>query len=297
MNTTDLDTFISVVMAGSFAEAARQKGIDPSLVSRSIAALENELGFRLLNRTTRKVSLTEAGQAYFERISTLLAEMEEARDASRNLSSSPQGTLRVTTSVAFGHHKIVPLLGKLTALCPDLKVELILTDSVVDLVAERIDVAIRLGPRLDTGFAGFPLLRSRYKICASPGYITAHGAISSAHDLSNHQCLLFPLQGYRSRWLYRDQNGVEGEVNIDGTIVISSALGLLQATLDGVGPCLLADWLVDDYLKKGTLVEICPHLEWSATDFETAAWVLYPTRKYLPQKTRFFIDFIKEHAC
>lgn len=293
METKDLQMFVDAARAGNFAEVARQRGIDASLVSRSIASLEQELGFRLFQRTTRRVALTESGQHYFDKIIPLLEEMEEARDLSRNLSSMPKGTLRVTTSTAFGQIKIIPLLGELRTQCPELSIELVLNDANVDLVAERIDVAIRLGPRLDTGFVGFPLLKTRYQVCASPGYLKREGHPGTPQELKQRSCLLFPFQGFRSRWLYKQREDQIEEVAIRGDIVISSALGLLQATLAGLGPCLLADWLVEEKILGGELIDLFPDYQWTATDFETAAWLLYPSRDRLPLKTRIFVDFIK----
>lgn len=294
MDTHALTTFIDVARHGSFAAVARLRNIDPSLISRIIGALEDELGFRLFQRTTRRLGLTEAGHAYLERITPLVEELALAGEAAQVLTRQPQGSLRVTTSVAFGNKCIVPLLREFRERYPELSIELLLTDARLDLVGDRIDLAIRLAPRLDTELAGLRLFPTHYRVCASPDYLQRTGAIGHPSELSARDCPVFPFAGFRSRWHFRDAAGEVCDVAIRSSVVISNALGLLEAALDGLGPTLLAHWLVDQHLASGRLVDLFPGHEVSATDFQTAAWVLYPSRAYLPLKVRVFIDFLKE---
>jgi DNA-binding transcriptional LysR family regulator len=298
MNLDQLQTFIHVARTGSFAAAARSEAVDPSLISRAVANLEDSLGFRLFQRTTRALSLTEAGAAYLARIAPLAEEMQLAREQALQLTQEPQGQLRVTSSVSFGQMCIVPHLAAFRAAYPKLALELILTDSVVDLVAERIDVAIRLSARVDSGYIGQELLRTRYRVVASPGYVARHGKLAHPRDLTGRDCASFPIAAFRHKWRFRAAEAAADdvfEVPINSSITISSGLALRQAAIDGLAPSLLAQWLVDDALLDGRLVDLFPGFEATATDFQTAAWILYPSREYLPLKVRAFTEHLK--AC
>jgi DNA-binding transcriptional LysR family regulator len=300
MQLDHLQTFIQVARAGSFAAAARSAGVDPSVVSRTVGLLERSLGFRLFERTTRAMSLTEAAHAYLDRVAPLVEELELAAEQSLRSTQAPQGQLRVTASVSFGQRCIVPHLGAFRARYPQLALELVLTDSVVDLVAERIDVAVRLSPRVDSGFIGQELMRTHYRVVASPQYVAAHGLPRHPKDLAQHDCAVFPIAGFRTKWRFRrklrgkpDESAEVLEVPIQSSLTISSALALRQAAIDGLAPSLLAQWLVDDALADGRLVDLLPAYQATATDFQTAAWVLYPSRAYLPNKVRAFTEHLK----
>ena len=293
MELSSLQIFAEVMRRGSFAAVARDRDVSPSAISRSVAALENELGLRLFQRTTRRLAPTEAGALYFARIEPLVGELEQARQAAADVRERPSGILRVTASVAFGQTCLVPLLPELNRRYPELSLELLLTDSNLDMVAERIDVALRLGPRSDGRLIGLRLFETRYRVCASPDYLARAGAVAAPEDLRARPCLVFALPGYRSRWIFLDRAGRRSEVPIEGRFVISSALALRDCALNGLGPALLADWLIGDDLSSGALVDLFPGHRVTATDFDTAAWLLYPSRAYLPLKVRAFIDFVR----
>ena len=294
MDLAVLQTFVDVVKRGSFAAVARDRNIDPSSVSRAIAGLEKELGIRLLQRTTRQLSLTEAGRIYFQRIDLLVEEMQQARHAAADMSGQPRGTLRVTTSVAFGLKVIVPVLPEFRALYPELVVDLVLTDRNVDLFAERIDLAIRLGLLTDSTLIAQQLLQTRYYVCASPQYLKRAGYPEEPGDLTDHNCLRFPLPGFRSQWKFRDAEHSISEVPVSGDTIISNAIALQQCAIAGMGVALLPNWLVEDDFKSGALVNVFPDYEVVATEFDTAAWLVYPSRSYIPLKLRVFIDFTKQ---
>ncbi|NER51010.1 MAG: LysR family transcriptional regulator [Symploca sp. SIO1A3] len=293
MDLSVLQIFVEVIRQGSFAAVARERNIDPSSVSRTIAGLEKELGVRLFQRTTRRLSPTEAGTAYFERIEPLIEEMQQAINATIDISGKPKGTLRVTASVSFGQKCIVPLLPEFGAMYPELTVDLLLTDAVVDLLAERIDVAIRLGLLADSTLISQQLLRTYYRVCASPQYLQQCGYPQQPKDIQQHNCLLFPLPGFRSRWIFRNSKGITSEVPVQGRTIISNAIALEQCAIAGMGLTLLPNWLIDDDLEAGTLVDVFPSYEVTATDFSTAAWLLHPSRAYIPLKVRAFIEFLK----
>lgn len=292
-----LTLFIAVMRQGSFAAVARDRNIDPSSVSRAIAALETELGTRLFQRTTRRLSPTEAGSKYFERIEPLLEEIQQANNLATETSEHLGGTLRITASVAFGLKCIVPILPRLEAKYPDLTVDLLLTDAVVDLLAERIDVAVRLGRLADSTLIAQRLMKTHYRVCASPSYLVQAGIPHQPEAITEHNCLLFPLPGFRSRWLFKHRDKSKSqtarEVAVSGRTMISNAIALQRCALSGMGIALLPHWLVDDDIQSGSLVDLFPTCEVTATDFNTAAWLVYPSRIYVPQKARVFIDFLK----
>lgn len=292
MDLETLQTFLAVVRHASFARAAGERDLDPSSVSRSIARLEAELGVRLFQRTTRRLSLTEAGETYLKQVEPLVEELIAAGQAARDFAAQPRGRLRVTTSESFGQKCIVPLLPKLARDLPEIAIDLVLTDANLDLVAERLDLAIRLGPRRDDSLIGRKLFDTRYRVCASPGYLAQHAPIRKPSDLAGHACLLMPLRGFRTRWIFKDRKGKRTTVPVDGRMVISNAMALRTCALQGLGPALLSDWLIDDAVAAGELIDLFPGFKVTATDFETAAWLLYPNRSYLPRKVRAFIDFL-----
>jgi DNA-binding transcriptional LysR family regulator len=291
MDTEDLRLLMAVAGAGSFAAAARIRGTDPSSVSRAVAAVERRLGLRLFQRSTRRLSLTEAGEAYLRRVEPLLDELDQARDEAQATGRGPLGTLRLTASVAFGQRCLVPLLAEFRERFPQLALELLLTDANLDLVAERIDLAVRLGPAPTGDVIARRLLATRYRVCAAPGYARGR-PLAGPEELSGVDCLLFLLPEYRSRWRFRDPAGRTVEVAVQGSLALSNALALRECALAGMGPALLADWLVGEDLARGALVDLFPDHEVAATEFATAAWLLYPSRSYLPRKVTATIDFL-----
>lgn len=293
MTLNDLAIFVDVMRLGSFAAAARRRDLDPSSVSRLVAGLETELGFRLFQRSTRRLAATEAGARYFERVAPLVADLARAEQEARDLVAQPSGLLRVSAPVSFGLTHLVPLLPGLRAAYPDMVVEMIFDDAMVDLLAGGIDVAVRLGPRQEADLVGTLVMQTHYRVCASPDYLTRAGPIAVPSQLAAHGCLVFPIPGFRSAWRFRDGAGAESTVPVTPAVVLSSGLALRQAALDGLGPALLADWLVSEDVAAGRLVDLFPEFAVTATDFETAVWVLYPSRAYVPQKTRVFIDYLK----
>ena len=294
MELSVLQTFVDVVRHGSFAAVARERNIDPSLISRAIAGLEKELGFRLLQRTTRKLSLTEAGMTYLQRIEPLLEEMQQAVTMAADISGQPRGILRLTTSVAFGLKVLVPLLAEFRSKYPELVIDLVLTDRNVDLLAERIDVAIRLGILEDSSLIAEQLIQTRYRVCASPQYLDSQGHPTHPTQIQSYNCLLFPLVGFRSKWMFRDAAQNEIDVPVYGDTIISNAIALQQCAIAGMGLALLPNWLIDEDLMTGTLVDVFPRYDVTATEFWTSAWFVYPSRSYVPLKVRALIDFLKQ---
>jgi DNA-binding transcriptional LysR family regulator len=295
MNVDALRLFAETARRGSFAAIAKDRDLDPSSVSRVIAGLEADLGLRLFQRTTRRMTLTEAGDIYLRKIEPLLDELDRARDEALNVSRIPSGTLRLSASVTFGQIRLLPLLPAFRKFYPDLKLDLVFTDANVDLVAERIDLAIRLAPAVEGDLIATKLVDTHYRIVASQSYRQSASPLTKPSDLANHKCLLFPFRAFRNNWFFRDGRGRIEEIPIQSDITISNALGLREAAIAGLGPTLLPDWLVGNDIKEGRLIDLFPGHEVTATTFETAAWLIYPSRVYLPNKVRVMIDFLKEN--
>ncbi len=297
MHLESLRTFAEVVRLGSFAAAARALDASPSAVTRTIAALEAELGARLLQRTTRKLALTAGGEAYLAQVQPLLEELDAAGDALRAGAGQVHGVVRLTASVAFGQVMLVPLLPALHQAYPGLQVELLLSDAVVDLVLQRVDIALRLAPSADASLIGQRLRPMHYRVVASPAYLRKHCRPRHPQDLADCPCLRFPLPGYRTQWSFRARAGAEAsqplDVPVGGWLVVSSALALRQSALDGLGPALLADWLVLDDIEAGRLVDLFPKWEATATQFDSAVWLLYASRVHVPQRVRATIEFLR----
>lgn len=296
MDTEHLKTFVEVVQQGGFAAAARKFDIDPSVVTRAVAALEKDLGLRLLERTTRQIMLTEAGRVYYENAGKLLQDLRQAADEARDVAGSPAGIVRVTTSVTYGYAVVLPLLPALRKAHPALEVDLQLSDSIVDLLAERVDVALRLRQESDTSLIGVRLAKIRYHVCASPDYLKRRYGPATPAELGERDCLRCSLRDYRMQWKFRDAAGVVQTVKISGWLVVSNSLALHRAALDGHGPALLADWLVADDLAAGRLIDLFPDHEATPTDFDNSVWLLYPSRAYTPKRVRAFIEFMKKQV-
>ncbi len=293
MNLDHLNAFAQVARLGSFAAAARTLDVDPSSISRAIAVLETDLGVRLLQRSTRRMELTQAGLRYRARIEPVLEELAQAGEEASSFGAEPKGLLKISASVAFGQRRLTPFLAEIRKAYPALAVELLLTDDRVDLIAEGVDLAIRLGPVADADMIVSKLMPTRYRVVASRSWCKANPGLATPASLSGVPCLRFNLPDFRTQWLFRAPDKTVLTVPVSGDIVISSALALREAALAGLGPALLADWLIGDDLKAGRLVDLFPHHQATATDFDTAAWLVYPSRTFLPRKVRVAIDILK----
>lgn len=296
MDTDLIGLCIAVARRGSFAAVARERGVDPSAVSRQVAALEASLGFAVFERTTRRLSPTEAGRVYLARVADPLAALEAAREAGADVVAAPAGLLRVTTSVAFGERWLVPRLAAFHTAYPAIEIDAVLTDATLDLSAEGIDVALRLGPRPSGTGVASRLMATRYHAVAAPDYLDRRGRPDAPLDLAGHDCLVFPLSGYRTRWRFREPGGMAEGVAVHPTLTVSNALALRRAALEGMGVALLAGWTVADDLAAGSLIDLFPSLEASAADFDTAVWIVRPTGAYTPRKATALVDHLRASA-
>ena len=296
MDLSALSLALRVADLGSFAAAARDAGVDPSSASRAVASVEGAVGVRLFHRSTRRLSPTAEGAAYLRRVAPLVEEMEAARLDAREGRDRATGRLRITASVAYGTRRIVPALAALREAAPDLEVEMILSDAMLDMVADGIDLAVRLAPAPSGDLICARLHPTAYRVVASPGWAAAHGRPAAPDALSAVACLRATVVGHRDAWRFRDAAGAESVVAVAGPLLMSSPLALHDAAVAGMGPALLADWLIGDAVEDGRLVDLFPGHAVTATTFDTAAWLLYPSRAYLPAKVRVAMDVLRGAA-
>jgi DNA-binding transcriptional LysR family regulator len=280
--------FTKVVESASFAAAARHFGMSPAMVSKHVQSLEERLGVRLLNRTTRRVSATEVGQSYYEHCQRILAEMEQADRAAGDLQTAPRGLLRVTAPVSFALRHLGPAIAEYLAAYPDVSIELSLDDPYVDLVEERFDLAIRVGRLADSSLMSRKLCSVTMMLCAAPAYLQAKGAPQAPSDLTKHNCLVYTYTTPQSAWRFVDQKGNEHVVRISGRFLANNGDALRALALKGVGVILAPDFIVDEDVAAGRLIQLLPDY----TTQETPVHAVYPHGRLLSAKTRTFIDFI-----
>ena len=292
MDLSALELFIDVMQQRSFAAVARSRNIEPSSVSRAIAKLERDLNLRLFQRSTRKLQPTEAGQLYFDRVFPAVAELTAAQQQAMEVSQTPRGTLRMTAPAVFAEKQLTPLLPEFARRYPDLRVELLLVDAYLDLIAERIDVAIRVGAFRDSTYRLLKLRSMEFYICAGPGYLQEHGVPKKPEEIVDHSCLLFPRRDYSLSWLFTGGTGEVTEVPIQGQYLITNSAVILGSAIANMGLTLLPDWLVEKDIATGQLIRLFSNYIVTATDFNSAVWLLYPSQAFLPKKTQVWIDYL-----
>ncbi len=279
--------FAKVVDSASFAAAARHFGMSPAMVSKHVQTLEERLGARLLNRTTRRVSATEAGQDYYERAVRILAEMEDAESVAGDMQSSPRGQLRITAPVSFGTHLLAPIVADYLVQYPDVSIDLSLDDPYVDLLEKRFDLGIRFGHLANSSLIARKLYALETYLCAAPAYLAKNGAPHVPADLAKHRCLIYTHAAPQNVWSFVGRDGKEEDVHISGRFQANSGDVLLPPALRGCGLLLAPDYLVEDHIKAGRLVRIMPEYR----THETPVYAVYPSRN-LSAKSRTFVDFL-----
>lgn len=278
--------FTAVVDLGSFAKAAEKLDLSRGMTSRYVAQVEAHLGIRLLNRTTRRLSLTEAGNDYYQRASQVLAMVEEAERAAMQKAVEPRGTLRINIPVTFGARHLGEAIHAYLTRFPQVKIDMTLNDRVVDLVEEGFDLAVRITRRIDPSLVARPLTRARMVACASPGYIKKHGAPKSPVELAQHNCLSY---AYSDDWHFTGR-GQDHIVKVTGNLLGNNGDIICNAAAAGLGVIVQPTFLVHELLRTKKLVRI---LEGWELDVLTI-YAVYPNRQFLPLKVRSFIDFLVE---
>ena len=284
-----MQVFAKVASLGSFSAAARALGISQSMATKHVDAIEDRLGAQLLHRTTRRLTLTDAGQRFLDACERILVEIEEADAEAAADVAEPRGTLRLNAPLSFGFRQVVPALAEFAALNPQLSVDLGLTDRFVDLVEEGWDLAIRLGTLGDSAMIARRLAPAMVVLCASPDYLARHGVPQTLADLAGHNCLGYtlPTAASAGRWLFGADGSVPVAVN--GNLRANNGDALRAAALAGQGLIYQPTFLVAEDLRAGRLV--CVHLDAAPFRFGSVYAVYAPTR-HVPAKVRSFIDFL-----
>lgn len=278
--------FVKVVELGSFARAAERLDISTSACSRLVAELEQHLDTRLLNRTTRRLSLTETGRDFHARAVEILAELDEAEQAARARAARPSGRLRVNAAVIFGERHLAPLAGEFLALHPDVTLDLTLVDRVVDIVEEGFDCAIRIGGTGSLDLVARKLATTRSIVCASPAYLKRHGTPQRPADLLGHNCLRYTYLSAEQEWRFTDTPSLA----VRGTLESNHGGFLCAAAVSGVGIATLPSFIAGPEVIAGRLVPILAEYVQRPIPIHG----VYPTRKHVPAKVRAFLDFLAE---
>ncbi|MHC6157226.1 LysR family transcriptional regulator [Bradyrhizobium elkanii] len=288
---TSLTAFVRVVDSGGFSAAGRKLNMSTTTVSNHVQSLEDRLGARLLNRTTRKVSLTEVGQAYYDRCVQILADIEQADNIAGAQQSVPRGTLRIFTNTHLVQF-LSPAVAEFLASYPEVKVDLTIGERNADLIDENYDLAVRMVPPPDSSLIVRTIATWRHVLCCSHGYIEQHGKPTLLADLSARNCMRHANYPYGDEWRFADRKGTPAAVRVSGNLISNSGETLKLAALAGVGVFLAAGFLVRDELESGQLVRLLPEYR----PVELTMNAVYPHRHHLSAKVRTFIDLLVHHA-
>ncbi len=287
---TAMRVFTKVVEQGSFARAAERLDLSTSAVSRHVNDLEAHLNARLLNRTTRKLSLTESGQAFFERCIQLLSDLEEAETLAGCSTAVPRGTLKLTCAINFGIRYLASAIGVFQQRYPDAHFDVSLSDRFVDLVDKGFDLAVRIGEAGNSNLVARKIGEMRLICCASPAYLKQRGIPHHPADLAAHNCLVYAYLSSKNHWVFQDKSGHLIDVPIKGSVEANNGEMLIAVAEQGIGIVLEPDFSARIALKAGSLVPIL-------SDYQprpTTIYAVYPSRRHLSAKVRTFVDFLSE---
>lgn len=291
MNGIEFDqitAFLATVDHQGFTTAGKALGRDGSILSRRVTALERRLGVRLLERTTRRLALTEAGEAFYRRMSVTMQTMIEIERDVTEGATIVHGTLRVALPATFGRMWVAPIIPRFLKLYRGIRIETSYEDRYVDLIAETFDVAVRIGSLADSRLIARKIAPDRRILCASPGYLAMYGMPGSPADLSRHACLGFRSPVSHSTWNLRNGQNVAA-IRISGLLVTDDACSLVQAAVAGTGIAMVSDWLAGPELCDGRLVAVLP--DWTI-DSDDAVHIVHASANLVPAKTRAFVDWL-----
>ena len=283
-----MNVFVKVVEQGSFVKAAARLNVSTSAVSRHVAELEAHLTTRLLNRTTRRISLTESGQAYFERALHLLADLEEAEAVVSSSTVTPRGTIRLTCSTSFGVPHLAPAIGAFQARYPEVRFDISASNHFVDLVEDGLDLAIRIGDLGNPNLIARKIGTMRLVACASADYLKRSGTPKHPNDLVTHNCFTYEYAPVKNQWRFQDRKKNEIKVRIDGSVHANNGEMLAAIAVAGAGIALEPDFIVKPLLESGALIEILPNFRPAPYNI----YAVYPSRRHLSAKVRTFVDFL-----
>ncbi|QAZ40998.1 LysR family transcriptional regulator [Methylibium sp. Pch-M] len=286
---TEMQVFAESVKRGSFSAAGRQLNLSPSAISKLLSRLESRLGVRLINRTTRSLSLTEGGERYFKRCLEILTDIESAEDSLTSFVREPTGTLRINSTQGFAKHQLLEVMAEFQERYPRLTLELQITGQAVDLIDEGVDLAIRLGELRDTSLVGRKLGESRRLVCASPQYLKARGRPTRPSDLLDHDCLRLSTSDLFNQWHFSSATGPE-LVNVQGHFVTDNVDVLHEYARLGGGIVRLSAFMVAKDIAAGRLEPLLTdyHIE------RQLIYAVYPHRRHLPAKVRVLLEYLTE---
>ncbi len=283
-----METFVCVLESGSFSAAARRLNLGQPAVSKSIAQLEEHLGVGLLLRSTRGLTPTEAGTAYYQRAKRAIEEAHEADLAARGAGSGLHGTLRVSAALTFARLHVLPHLGTFLAANPQLDIDIVLDDRTVNLVEQGIDVALRMGALPDSNLVARKLAQCRRLVLATPGYLQRHGAPLTPSDLAQHQAVIFTQAGGGEHWAFKQGSTVQS-VTVNGRVRVSAAEGVRTAVLAHLGLALTSEWMFAAELASGDVVPLLEQWQLPPLDL----WAVFPTGRLASAKARAFVEFVE----
>ena len=287
-SVADIAVFVRVVERGSFTLAADDLALSRAVVSKYLSRLEERLGVRLLNRTTRRLSLTEAGAALFEASRAALEKMDEAQAEIARFQSEPRGRLKVSAPMSFGILHLAPALADFTRQHPAVGLDLKLDDRFVNLVEEGIDVAIRIGVLTDSSLVARKLATTRSIVCASPQYLAEHGEPETPEDLASHNCLLYSYLSTANVWRFTAPDGREVPVAVTGNLRVNNGMVNTEAALAGMGILMTPTFYVGDLVRTGKLRQVLEGYRLP----DLGIHAVYPQRAHVPPKVRVFVDFL-----
>jgi DNA-binding transcriptional LysR family regulator len=285
-----IEAFVRVAECGSFSQAAQRLHSSKSVVSRQVGALEAELGARLIHRTTRALTLTEAGRSYFERATRILADLDEANASVGQLQSAPRGQLRVNAPMSFGFLHLASAVPDFLNRYGDVELELIMNDRFVDLVEEGFDVAVRIGKLEDSSLVARRLAPMRRTVCAAPSYLQRRGIPDSPEDLKSHECLCYSNVGMTQEWRFVRPDGRPWPIEVHGRLHANNGDALRVAALQGFGLAVLPRFLTGRDVQSGALVSVLEPF----MPQDSAVYAVYPHARHLSPKVRAFVDFLAE---
>ncbi len=288
-NLSRVDIFLQVVKQNSFSAAARYLNMSAPAVSKQVQALEHQLGVKLLNRTTRQLTLTEEGALYADRAKRAMDDLREAERQILDLKSCPTGLLRVNAPLSFGIQYLTEPIAAFAKQYPDVVVEVNFDDRFVDVIAEGYDVVVRIGTLKDSSLVARKLADCPILLCASEQYLSKHPSIKSPQDLTDHNNIVYSKHGNRAEWQYIDKNNKINKVNLNRSFAANNAEAMLAACLQGLGVAQLPIFAAKPYLTCGELVTIFSDYK---THPEPGIYVLYPQNRYLSARVRLFIDWL-----
>ncbi|MEO0729260.1 MAG: LysR family transcriptional regulator [Pseudomonadota bacterium] len=285
---TDLDIFARVARTGNMSAAGREMSLSPAVVSKRISMLEDRLNARLFQRTTRHLTLTETGEGYYKRVLDILSLVEEAEDFVSRRNTKPRGLLKITVPTAFGTKHIAPHLPEFLERCPEIELDVFVTDRQVDIIRDGFDVAIRIGELQDSSLVAKKLATDQRVIVAAPSYLERMGTPETLGELDMHSCL---PAGVQEHWRLEDADGKTQQVRLRSAVRSNSAEFTREALIAGVGIGLRSIWDVGAEIESGALKIILPHYRGASSD---AIYAVYPSRDFMPAKVNALIEFLVE---